>query len=193
MRHSAGMTSYRTGRTQKGLGIIEVLVALVVVSFGVLGMAGLQLTGMKHSTGGFNRSKALLLTENMATRMRINEAGVESAAYDDFLADKADTFCKAQPQPYCQASKDAEAQRCDADELAAFDLYSVACGDWGEAGASEGVLGLLPRGKMTVNCNDSPCVANSVWVIDVEWTEGSTTSKDPDDVTTRHVRMRLRP
>ena len=63
-------------RSQRGLGIIEVLVALVVVSFGVLGMASLQLTGMKHSSSGFNRSKALLFAENMATRMRINDAGV---------------------------------------------------------------------------------------------------------------------
>ena len=34
-------------RKQQGVGIIEVLIALVVVSLGVLGMASLQLTGIK--------------------------------------------------------------------------------------------------------------------------------------------------
>jgi len=33
-------------KRQQGVGIVEVLVALVVVSLGVLGMASLQLTGM---------------------------------------------------------------------------------------------------------------------------------------------------
>ena len=55
---------------ERGLGLIEVLIALVIVSFGVLGMAGLQLTGMKHSAGGLERSKALLFAENIAARMR---------------------------------------------------------------------------------------------------------------------------
>jgi len=184
----------QSARKQKGLGIIEVLVALVVVSFGVLGMAGLQLTGMKHSTGGFNRSKALLLAENMATRMRINEEGVALAAYDNFLVEKADPFCTANlPTPYCQATETRAADACSAAQLASFDLFSVACGDLGSAGASEGVLGLLPRGKLSVDCDDTPCTKDSVWVIDVEWTEGSTQSRNPDDVTTRHVTMRLRP
>ena len=55
---------------QSGVGIIEVLIALVVVSLGVLGMASLQLTGMKHSSSGYNRSMAVLFAENMASRMR---------------------------------------------------------------------------------------------------------------------------
>ena len=46
---------------QRGVGIIEVLVALVVVSLGVLGMANLQLTGIKHSNSGYNRAKALMV------------------------------------------------------------------------------------------------------------------------------------
>ena len=63
----------RSGRAaQRGLGIIEVLVALVVVSLGVLGVAGLQLTGMKHSAGSLYRAQALSLAEDMAERMRLN-------------------------------------------------------------------------------------------------------------------------
>jgi len=57
-------------KRQQGIGIIEVLVALLVVSVGVLGVAGLQLAGLQNSAGSLNRAKALLLAENMSTRMR---------------------------------------------------------------------------------------------------------------------------
>jgi len=60
-----------------GVGILEILVALVVVSIGVLGVAGLQLTGMKHSAGGYNRFKATLFAENLAARMRTNTLAVD--------------------------------------------------------------------------------------------------------------------
>ncbi len=47
----AGPPSLTSGITrQRGLGIIEVLVALVVVSFGVLGVAGVPLFGLKPRT-----------------------------------------------------------------------------------------------------------------------------------------------
>lgn len=184
---------------QSGLGLIEVLVALVVVSFGVLGMAGLQLTGMKHSSGGFNRSKALLFAENMAVRMRVNGPGVAAGAYDDFDTADWGGNCAVRPDPYCQASVAAggtvvAAERCGTAELAAFDLWSVACGDWGVdsggAAAGEGVVDALPEGRLQVVCDALPC---TTYTITVGWNEGSTVSDDPDAVDARRVQMRLRP
>ncbi|ASJ76558.1 type IV pilus modification protein PilV [Granulosicoccus antarcticus] len=182
-----------TAHKQQGVGLIEVLVALVVVSFGVLGMAGLQLTGMKHSTNGFNRSKALILTENIATRMRINSAGVLDGDYAGFDSSKDANLCKVKPVPYCQASKGIAAQSCSVDELAEFDLFSVACGDWGPDGATAGVQGMLPSGaKLEVVCDDSPCAVESTYTLSVSWPEGQTASSEKEAVLKR-VQMRLRP
>jgi len=181
------------GSRQSGIGIIEVLVALIVVSFGVLGMAGLQLTGMKHSTNSFNRSKALMLTENMATRMRINNTGVITQAYAGFDSSADAGFCNIKPTPYCQASKGIAAQQCDVDELAEFDLYSVACGDWGTAGSNAGVQGLLPQGsKLEIICDDAVCVDTSTYTLRVSWPEGETATSEEAAVV-RQVQMRLRP
>ena len=181
-------------RAQRGLGLLEVLIALVVVSFGVLGMAGLQLTGMKHSAGGFNRAKAVLLAENMATRMRINTPnGVLAAGYDGFDSAAAPTLCEARPMPYCQTSAAGAAGTCDAAELAAFDTFSVACGDWGDGAAGSPIARALPAGKLRVLCDDLPCRDDSIRTIEVEWEEGSTTSTDPEKVDTRIVSVRLRP
>ena len=187
-----------TRRGQRGLGLIEVLVALVVVSLGVLGMAGLQLTGMKHSSGGFNRSKALLFAENMAVRMRVNEPGVLAGDYDGFDTDGWGGSCTAPPASYCQASMSAgsatEADSCDTGELADFDLWSVACGDWGTDAdgdaVGEGVLGALPDGRLQVSCDAATC---TMYTITVGWNEGSTTSTDPEALDPKRVQMRLRP
>jgi len=180
-------------RKQSGLGIIEVLVALVVVSFGVLGMASLQLTGMKHSSGGFNRSKALLYAQSMATRIRINASVVEAggAAYKDFdSATKVN--CGAPPVPYCQARKNVgTTPSCTAAELAVFDLYSVSCGDLGSTGAEKGVIGSLPNGAMTIECAGT-CSPGSAYNVTVSWTEGRS-KIDPDELITKRVQVKLRP
>lgn len=178
---------------QAGVGLIEVLVALVIVSLGVLGMAGLQLTGMKHSTNGFNRAKALILTENMATRMRINTSGVLNGAYAEFDSSADANLCQVKPVPYCQASRGVDAQICSVDELAAFDLFSVACGDWGPEGATAGVRGMLPDGaKLEVICDDAPCAATSTYTLSVSWPENQTATSAAAAVSKR-VQMRLRP
>lgn len=191
---SVGVNACKTigrDKRQRGLGIIEVLVALVVVSFGVLGMAGLQLSGMKQSTSAFNRTKALTLTENLATRMRINREAARSQLYNNFDSSAID--CASKPDPYCQAHPGGNAQSCDIAELAAFDLYSVACGDFGNDSANAGIAGLLPAGSvMQVSCDDASCVANSSYTISASWPEGRNSSSD-DDFETRQVQMRLRP
>lgn len=191
-RSSLSDTRYSAaiGRKQRGLGIIEVLVALVIVSFGVLGMAGLQLTGMKHSTDSFNRSKALMLAENLATRMRINRTGVTSGFY---IGTRDGSACATKPDPYCQAYDGTAAQSCSIEELAEFDLFSVACGDWGSAGANAGVAGMLPPGaQIDVACDTAPCDPDSTYTLSISWSDKENASSDKDPVV-RRVQMRLRP
>ncbi len=184
--------SNRVSRTrQGGVGIIEVLVALVVVSFGVLGMASLQLTGMKHSSGGFNRSKALLFAQSAATRIRLNTQGVIDADYAGF--DSAAVDCNIPPPTYCQARKGVSATpSCSTTELAAFDMFTVSCGDLGDQGANKGVIGTLPNGQLTVSCMDLNCPAGSTYQISVTWTEGRART-NADEMVSRRVQVRLKP
>lgn len=180
-------------RKQSGVGIIEVLVALVVVSFGVLGMASLQLTGMKHSTGGFNRSKALLQAENIASRMRINESGVDKFYYANFDSKGIDCATDV-PVKICQATPgDLNPEECNDQELATFDLYTMACGDIGNSGADNGVMSALPEGQLTIVCDDATCNADSTHTISVMWLEGSVSSEDKTAQVNRRVQLRLQP
>lgn len=176
---------------QSGLGIVEVLVALVVVSFGVLGMASLQLTGMKHSSGGFNRSKALLYAQSTATRIRLNSIAADDQNYAGFNSDSIS--CDVPPAPFCQArANNVPADSCTTVELAAFDLFSVSCGDLGSNGAEKGVVGALPNGALSVTCLATPCTPDSAYQVTVSWSEGRSRTNN-DEMTTRRVQVRLRP
>jgi type IV pilus assembly protein PilV len=59
-------------RRQRGLSLIEVLVAMVILSLGLLGMAGLQAAGLRTSQSSFYRAQAAQYAEDMAERMRAN-------------------------------------------------------------------------------------------------------------------------
>jgi type IV pilus assembly protein PilV len=55
---------------QYGMTLIEILVAVVVLSVGLLGLAGLQLKGMQVNQGSVYRWQAAMLAEDIADRMR---------------------------------------------------------------------------------------------------------------------------
>lgn len=56
--------------------LIEILVAIVVLSVGLLGLAGLQLKGMQVNQGSVYRWQAVELAEDIADRMRADAANV---------------------------------------------------------------------------------------------------------------------
>ncbi len=60
--------------TQGGVTLIEVLVAIVLLSIGLMGLAGLQLRGMQVNQGSISRSQATIMLEDLADRMRADAA-----------------------------------------------------------------------------------------------------------------------
>lgn len=59
-------------RRQSGLSLLEVLVAIVILSLGLLGMAGLQAAGLRASHSATYRAQAAQLANDMAERIRAN-------------------------------------------------------------------------------------------------------------------------
>ena len=70
-------TSYSRA-AQRGLTLIEVMVAVLVMSIGLLGMASLQLNALRGNTGAFWRSQATWFAYDMSDRLRSNQPGVAS-------------------------------------------------------------------------------------------------------------------
>lgn len=66
------MTAFDKTRSQVGFSLVEVLVTLVILAFGLLGLAGMQSIGLKNSQGSLVRSQATLLGYDIIDRMRSN-------------------------------------------------------------------------------------------------------------------------
>lgn len=66
----------------QGFTLVEALVALLVLSIGLLGVAGLQLTALKNNNSASFRSQATYLAYDITDRMRANRARAVSGLYD---------------------------------------------------------------------------------------------------------------
>ena len=90
MNHHLGSTAQLISN-QRGVSLIEVLVSVFVVSIGMLGVLGMQGIGLKSNLDAETTSKATLLVQDMANRMRTN-----MEAYFDgytFTTETADALC----------------------------------------------------------------------------------------------------
>jgi type IV pilus assembly protein PilV len=68
-------------KTQRGTTLVETLVALVVLSVGLLGIAALQMTSLRNNRGAHMRSQAQVLAYDIADRMRANRNVAEDNNY----------------------------------------------------------------------------------------------------------------
>ena len=66
----------------RGFTLLEVLVAMVVLSVGLLGLSGLQTTSLRNNHSAFLRSQATLVTHDIIDRMRANRASAAAGNYD---------------------------------------------------------------------------------------------------------------
>ena len=62
----------RARGAQRGTTLIETLVALVVLSIGLLGIAALQMTSLRNNRGAHLRSQAQVMAYDIADRVRAN-------------------------------------------------------------------------------------------------------------------------
>lgn len=72
---------------QEGFSLLEVLVAIVVLSVGLLGLAGLQVVGLQSNYSSYLRSQASILSYDIADAMRANRAAALGGSYVIALAD----------------------------------------------------------------------------------------------------------
>jgi type IV pilus assembly protein PilV len=69
-------------RREQGTTLVEALVALLVLSIGLLGVAGLQMMALRYNHSAHMRSQATALAYDISDRMRANRAAALAAAYN---------------------------------------------------------------------------------------------------------------
>ncbi len=68
-------------RQQQGASLVEVLIAIVIAAFALLGLAGLQVSAMRYQKVANYHSQASLFAAEMADRMRANTVGALEGSY----------------------------------------------------------------------------------------------------------------
>jgi len=115
----------RTTPGQSGFSLLEVLIAVVILSVGLLGLAGMQVTSLQYVTSSLQRTQATSLAYDILDRIRANPNGV----YTTGLGDAASGY-----------SGDCLTKDCSATEMSTFDLS-----EW-----KTSIEDLLPRGQGAV-------------------------------------------
>jgi type IV pilus assembly protein PilV len=74
----------RRGRAVAGFSLIEVLVAIVLLSIGMLGLSALQARATLMGIESYQRTQALLLAQDMLDRIRANKPDAIAYAGSDY-------------------------------------------------------------------------------------------------------------
>lgn len=131
---------------QSGFTLIESMVALLVISVGMIGVAALHGQSLSASSIALNRSTAIGLAGEMADRIRVNrgaEADYEAAAADND----------------CDDPTGGDGRDCSETEMAAHDLFI-----W-EAELAQSLPG--GTGEVDVDTATNP----TTYTITVSWDE----------------------
>jgi len=120
-----------------GFSLLEVLIALVILSVGLLGIAAMLSTTVKSNDSAYMRSQATSLAYNVIDRMRANQNAAQNGDYDIAIGTAApgsSTICNG------------ALANCSATTLADFDLTQ-----WKQALASS--ANGLPAGDGSIAVN----------------------------------------
>jgi type IV pilus assembly protein PilV len=115
----------------RGFSLLEVLVAVVILSVGLLGIAGLQVAGLRVNHSSYMRTQATLLAYDMADRMRANITKQSDGSY------RPVDYNMAAVVPAQHAGCREKATGCTPQQMAENDLF-----EWNQA-----IQALLPSGN----------------------------------------------
>lgn len=74
---------------QSGVGLVEILVAVVIMAIGMLGLVGLQLSNLRNNQSALERGMAVVQTHSIADAMRAERATAGAGNFNIGLNDAA--------------------------------------------------------------------------------------------------------
>ena len=122
-----------------GFTLLEVLIALVIFSFGLLALAALMAKGLQYNTSALHRSYASAQAYDIADRMRANRLGITAGNYDSISGVGSDPGCIA--------------TGCTPAQMAQYDGWA-----WNSANAA-----LLPSGSGSVTTDGTTYTITVTW------------------------------
>jgi len=139
---------------QRGFGLIEAMVAMVVLSVGLLGLAALQAAGARANYNAYLHSQAAMISLDLFERIRGNPDGAYAIGMNAGL-------------PLAAADCQGAGTNCDAETLARYDLVFLKCALGKFSGADTCVnnnyQGQLPSGDASVVVNGDDYILTIQW------------------------------
>ncbi|MEJ6022717.1 type IV pilus modification protein PilV [Ramlibacter sp. PS4R-6] len=80
-----------SSRAQAGATMIEVLVSLLILMFGLLGLVGVMIQSQRAQLESYQRVQALMLVQDMASRMATNKSVASCYVLASFIGTNATT------------------------------------------------------------------------------------------------------
>jgi len=160
---------------QAGLNLIEILVAALILSVGLLSMAGLQVARLRSVQNATQKQQAAFMVHELLERMRSNR---DAALAGDYGA----TVSCAGATPPLNCS---DATACSPTQLATYDLYTIQCGDNTVSTIRSGVTDQLLDGQLTVSCASGSC-SDGV-TVSMSWRELLASDDVKDSVTNAEI------
>jgi type IV pilus assembly protein PilV len=146
---------------QQGFTLIEILIAVLVLSLGLLGLAGLQASSLRYNSAAAARGQATFMAYDIIDRMRANKTAAIAGGYDTNYG-----TAPSSGGSDCQTA----GAGCSAAAMADYDLNQWRCtlGKW-TSNAFCNTLGinrgLLPDGDGAISR------VGNVVTVRVRWTE----------------------
>lgn len=143
--------SLRKASGHRGFSMIEVMVTIVIIAFGLLGIAGLQVRLQMSEMESYQRSQALLLLNDMANRIATNRNSAASYVTTATSPLGAGMICPTAPTTVAQSDL---AEWCNALQGA---------GETISGGGVVAKIGTLVGGRGCVELVGSDYLVTVVW------------------------------
>ena len=182
------MSIFTNYRKQTGSTLIEVLIALLVFTVGLQGIASMQYQSVKDNFDSTQRSHGVWSAQELINRIRANSAGREAGNYS---FPKNDPCPGAAPVPYCAKTNTSAAAACDEAQIADFDIWESICPTPNQSinQAHRDNKSQLFNPNLTISCVDIDdtdgldCSEGSSFTLTLEWQSKSVTDDNFADDT----------
>lgn len=114
---------------QKGMGLLEVLVALLILAVAVLGFSALQMRAIQATDETLTRSDAMVVIRNISEDLRLLPTAAQKKVYKDNIgtATKPANQCDEVPPPKSSALPTSFGKEygCSPEDRAEYSAYQV--------------------------------------------------------------------
>lgn len=110
-----------TGTFQHGVGMVEVLVAMLLLSIGVLGYVAMQVRAVDATGDASTRTQAMMLLRGLAENIRVMDTPTDQNTYISKVHSYASITASTTAPKNCVT-----ATACTAAEVADYDAYQTA-------------------------------------------------------------------